>query len=90
MSVLFSRHQLNSLLGLNGLAAQQRANLLLEHGAKNPEAKQLVPFQDQSISSNQQSVPLPFLGGTRLMAVRWASDALDIINHEVPSSQKKS
>jgi hypothetical protein len=57
--------------------------------AKTPVKVQLLPFQQENVASNQQSVPLPYLAGTRLIAVRWMSPALDEITHQAQGTSKK-
>jgi len=57
--------------------------------AKDPVKKELLPFQQESVASNQQSIPLPYMAGTRLIAVRWISPALDEVIIEVPGNGKK-
>ena len=50
---------------------------------------QLVPFQQENVSSNQQRIPLPYLGGERLIALRWITPALDQRTKQVASNTKK-
>jgi len=51
--------------------------------------KELLPFQKENVATQQQNIPLPFLGGTRVMAIRWISPAIDQINVAAPSGGKK-
>jgi hypothetical protein len=57
--------------------------------ASKPVKKQLLPFQQESVSTNQQAVPLPYMAGTRLVSVRWITPALDQIVTQVPGNGKK-
>ena len=57
--------------------------------SKEPVKKELLPFQENSVTSNQQSVPLPYFAGTRLLAGTWISDALNPTTHQVPKAGKK-
>jgi hypothetical protein len=58
--------------------------------AKQPATKkELTPFQEESVATNQQNTPLPYLAGERLLAVRWITDALDKVTESVPASGKK-
>jgi hypothetical protein len=54
-----------------------------------PVQKQLLPFQQESVATNQQSVPLPYLAGTRLISIRWISPALNEIVVQVAGNGKK-
>lgn len=56
---------------------------------KPPVKKELLPFQKESVASNQQAVPLPYLAGTRLVAIRWMTDALNEVTQQVPGAGKK-
>ena len=57
--------------------------------SKLPVQKQLLPFQQENVASNQQSVPLPYMAGTNLIAVRWITPALDKITFQVKGAGKK-
>ena len=57
--------------------------------SKLPVQKQLLPFQQENVASNQQSVPLPYMAGTNLIAVRWITPALDKITFQVTGAGKK-
>lgn len=57
--------------------------------AKVPEQKKLLPFQDENVASNQQRIPLPYVRGTNLVAVRWVSPAINRVVHQVPGTGKK-
>lgn len=54
-----------------------------------PVPKELLPFQAENVASNQQSVPLPYMAGTRLIALRWISPATDMMTQQVKGSGKK-
>lgn len=51
--------------------------------------KELVPFQDESLATQQQRTPLPYLAGENLIAVRWITGALDKVSEPAPSDGKK-
>lgn len=57
--------------------------------AKSPTKKELLPFQKENVASNQQGVPLPYLAGTRVIAVRWITGAMNEVTTQVPSNGKK-
>lgn len=57
--------------------------------AKQPVKLELIPFQKENLATNQQAVPLPYLAGTRLIAVRWLTPALDQVTTQVPANGKK-
>ena len=49
----------------------------------------LLPFQQENVATNQQTVPLPFMRGTRLLAVRWMTPALNGIAQPTKGNGKK-
>lgn len=54
-----------------------------------PKEKELLPFQKENVAGNQQNVPLPYVRGTRLVAGRWITPALNKVTHTVPGNGKK-
>jgi len=56
--------------------------------SKTPVKVQLTPFQAENIASNQQAVPLPYLAGTRVVAIRWISPALNEVTQQAQGSKK--
>lgn len=56
---------------------------------KQPIKKELLPFQKENVASNQQAIPLPYVRGTRLVAVRWITAATDQVTQDVPGGGKK-
>lgn len=56
---------------------------------KTPTKKELVPFQEENLATVQQSVPLPYVRGTRLVAVRWISPAFDQVTQPAEGTGKK-
>ena len=57
--------------------------------SKPPEPLQLVPFQQENVATNQQAVPVPYLAGTRLVALRWITPALNGIAQPAKGNGKK-
>ncbi len=53
------------------------------------QKRQLVPFQQQNVGSNQQNIPLTYFAGTRLIAPHWITDALDEQQYPVTGGGKK-
>jgi len=51
--------------------------------------KELLPFQDEAVATNQQNTPLPYLAGERLIAVRWITPTIQKVVEPVPASGKK-
>ncbi|MDP2227108.1 MAG: hypothetical protein Q8J78_06490 [Moraxellaceae bacterium] len=58
--------------------------------ATTPVKQEALPFQKENLATNQPSVPLPYLAGTRLIAVRWITPALGQITQPVKGAGKKS
>lgn len=63
--------------------------LSLFKGPSRPVKKELLPFQAENVATNQQSVPLPYVAGTRLMAIRWITPATDMVTQQATGSGKK-
>lgn len=57
--------------------------------SKTPAKQELLPFQRENVATNQQAIPLPYLAGTRVVAVRWLTPALDKVTIQVPGGGKK-
>lgn len=57
--------------------------------SKTPVKQEPLPFQKENVASNQQAVPLPYLAGTRLVAVRWITPALNQVTQQVKGGGKK-
>jgi hypothetical protein len=57
--------------------------------SKTPATVNLLPFQKESVATNQQSAPLPCFAGTRLVAIRWISPAFDRVTQQVQGAGKK-
>jgi len=51
---------------------------------------QLLPFQRENVATNQQHIALPYLGGERVVAVRWITPALDEKTKQADAATKKS
>lgn len=54
-----------------------------------PQQKTLLPFQQENVATNQQSIPLPYLGGTRVIALRWMTPAMSKVTTQVQGAGKK-
>lgn len=48
-----------------------------------------IPVADEEIATHQEAVPVPYLAGTRRIAVRWISPALDMQTREVKQQMGK-
>ncbi|HEY1791572.1 MAG TPA: hypothetical protein VGG34_01525 [Opitutaceae bacterium] len=55
----------------------------------NTQPVSLLPFQQENVASNQQNVPIPYLGGERLMALKWIQPALGEMTQQATGSGKK-
>ncbi len=51
---------------------------------------QLLPFQQENVATNQQNIPVPYLAGERLVAIRWMTPALQEKTKQADSTTKKS
>lgn len=50
---------------------------------------QLLPFQKENVATNQQDIPVPYLGGERVVAIRWITQALDKRTQQADAASKK-
>lgn len=41
-----------------------------------------LPLEDEEIATHQEAVPVPYLAGTRKIAGRWISPALNMLTKE--------
>lgn len=39
-----------------------------------------VPMEPESLATGQEAVPVPLLGGTRLIAIRWLTMPLNVFS----------
>lgn len=56
-----------------------------------PEELDETTLEDEELATHQENIPVPFLAGTRRVAVRWLDQALDMRTEQAPDSapQKK-
>lgn len=48
--------------------------------AKNrPEELDETTLEQEELSTHQETVPVPYIAGTQLLALRWISPALDMV-----------
>ena len=47
-------------------------------GGKDPDVPENVPVQPESLSTDQEVIPVPYLFGTRLIALRWATAPINV------------
>ena len=57
--------------------------------SRQPVKKQLLPFQQENVASNQQSVPLKYLAGMRVVAVSWMTPAMNEVVVQTKNGGKK-
>jgi hypothetical protein len=54
-----------------------------------PAEKQLLPFQQENVATNQQQIPVPYLAGERVVALRWLTGITDVRTKPADSNTKK-
>jgi hypothetical protein len=54
-----------------------------------PAQIQLLPFQAENLATNQQAIPLPYLAGTRVIALRWITSATSEVTTQAQGTGKK-
>jgi hypothetical protein len=57
--------------------------------SSQPAEIQLTPFQSENIATNQQAIPLPYLAGTRVIALRWITPATNEVTTQAQGGGKK-
>lgn len=57
---------------------------------KSRKPVELVPFQKENVATNQQAIPVPYLAGERLIAVRWLTPTMGLVSKQADTQGKKS
>lgn len=57
----------------------------MNKGAKNLDVDE-VPVGDEELATHQEAVPVPYLAGTRRVALRWVTGATDRITQQAPDT----
>lgn len=52
-----------------------------------PDELDETTLEEEDLSTHQENVPLPWLAGTRRLAVRWLDGALNQITEQAPDSR---
>lgn len=58
-------------------------------GNINPTELDETTVEDEEISTHQETIPLPYLAGTRRLAVRWIDGALNMVTVQNKESYAK-
>lgn len=55
---------------------------------KTPSApeREPLPIEEEEMATHQESIPVPHLGGTRRISLRWISPAIDMVTQEAPDT----
>jgi hypothetical protein len=57
-------------------------------GGKTPDLEpDLLPVEDEEVSTHQEAVPVPYLAGTQKIALRWISPALNMVTKQAPDQK---
>lgn len=46
-----------------------------------------LPAEAEDVVTSQESIPVPYLAGTRLLALRWITDAMSVYSEQAPDSR---
>lgn len=46
-----------------------------------------MPIEDEELATHQEAIPLPFLAGTRKIAVRWIGPAANMVTQQSTDPQ---
>lgn len=52
-------------------------------GPKNADVEE-VPIGEEELATHQEAVPVPYLAGTRRVALRWITAATDRVTQQAP------
>lgn len=55
--------------------------------AQLPEEIDETTLEPETLATNQETIPVPYLAGTRLIALRWISPALDMVTRQAPDDR---
>lgn len=55
---------------------------------RTPQKPVLLPFQQENVATNQQNIPMPYMAGQRLIALRWFTPAMDEKKVQVQNGKK--
>jgi hypothetical protein len=58
----------------------------MSKAVKAPEREDL-PIEEEEMATSQEGIIVPWLNGTRRLAVRWVSSAEDMITREAPDDR---
>lgn len=47
-------------------------------GKTDFDSSDAIPVEEEQISTTQEATPLPYVAGTRLVAIRWIDNAADM------------
>ena len=58
----------------------------MSYSTPSAPEREALPIEDEEMATHQESIPLPYLGGTRRISLRWISPALDMVTQEAPDA----
>lgn len=56
----------------------------MSKGANVDLEKEDWPVGEEEITTHQEAVPVPYMAGTRKVALRWISPAVDLVTVQAP------
>lgn len=52
-----------------------------------PEEVDETTIEDEDLATHQENIPVPYVAGTRRVAVRWLDTALNLITEQAPDER---
>lgn len=56
-------------------------------GSKSPAQLDETTLEGEDMSTHQETIPVPWVAGTRLIAIRWIAPALDMVTRQAPDER---
>jgi hypothetical protein len=61
----------------------------MNKGKNRPEELDETTLEQEELSTHQETVPVPYVAGTQLIALRWISPALDMVTKQAAQEYSK-
>jgi hypothetical protein len=58
----------------------------MSKSAIRPEELDETTVEAEDLATHQENIPIPYLVGTRRIAVRWIEEALDMVTEQAPDT----
>lgn len=52
-----------------------------------PESIDDTTLEDEELATHQETIPVPYIAGTRMVALRWLGPAYDMVTRQAPDDR---